>query len=209
MNGCPLRSQVVIDGWILLQVARQIDSPSDPGSTSGDSGIASDAARVQPAVDYQLARRKGKLFFSDVSIDMIASISPLNHRGHVYSGSPILNAFFFHSYSKRRCYGCLGSDIGIRCRKVVAPFRTVRSLAIMLSKALLGPYYRTVLYTHISHTPISIPFLFNFFDEHRGLHQLGFKDVILLPNNQQRFKRDTQSDLVDRTKGEQPPQENC
>ena len=45
----------------------------------------------------------------------------------------------------------------------------------------------------ISHIPISIPFSFYFFDEHWGLHQLGVRDVILLPNNQQRFKRHTQS----------------
>ena len=104
----PLRSQVVIDGWILLQVARRIDSPSDSGSTSGENGIASDVARVQPAVDYQLARRKGKLYFSDVSIDMIASISPLNHRGHVHSGSPILNPFFFILTAKEGAMDVLG-----------------------------------------------------------------------------------------------------
>jgi len=63
---------VVIDGWILLQVARRVDSP-DSGSTSGKSGIASDAAQVQlqPAVDYQLARRKGKSFFLAISINRL------------------------------------------------------------------------------------------------------------------------------------------
>jgi hypothetical protein len=57
-------SQVVIDGWIFLQVARRIDSTSssDQG-TAGDkseNGTGSDAGGFIVPVDYQLARRKGK-----------------------------------------------------------------------------------------------------------------------------------------------------
>jgi hypothetical protein len=51
---------------------------------------------------------KASIFSSDVSIDMIASISPLNHRGHVYFGSPILNAFFFILTAKEGAMDVLG-----------------------------------------------------------------------------------------------------
>ena len=204
----PLRSQVVIDGWILLQVARRIDSPSDSGSTSGGNGIASDVALVQPAVDYQLARRKGKLFFSDVSIDMIASISPLNHRGHVHSGSPILNPFFFHSYSKRRCYGCLGSDIGIRCRKVVAPFRTVCSLAIMLSEALLNPHHRTVLYSHYLAYSNFNTFFVSFFRRAPQIASVRIQGCRIVCTTEVQTSYPINPDLMDGSKGDQPPREN-
>jgi hypothetical protein len=53
---------VVIDGWIFLQVARQIDSDA--------------VAPVPVSVDYQLARIKGT-FFREFSIDCAASLSSL------------------------------------------------------------------------------------------------------------------------------------
>ena len=90
---------MVIDGWIFLQVARRIDSLSDSGSTRGKNGIASDATRAQQAVDYQLARRKGKFVFQTFpSISrrfLVSLIAVMCALWVCLSNLPILNSFFF------------------------------------------------------------------------------------------------------------------
>jgi len=62
--------QVVIDGWIFLQVARRIDwtSSSDlaTASNKSESRTDSDAGRFIVPVDYQSARRKAKQEAMDV-----------------------------------------------------------------------------------------------------------------------------------------------
>lgn len=126
-----MRSQVVIDGWILLQVARRIDSPSGPGSTSGENGVASDVARVQPAVDYQLARRKGKLFSSDVSVACYdcLNFSSQSSWSRAFQLANIERFFFFILTAKEGAMDVLGQILEFDVARLLHHFeRFVREL---------------------------------------------------------------------------------